>query len=427
MTFDFFNPSHLAFGSKLTKAFNQLDRIYLDAKDAFDDLKRVYDTYNQYVGRNYLCPTPTRPDAPCRTNELFDLINDVNTIKELRVDNQGVLHCAVNIFKRSTNRITIASGTTELKSGYVFCTPSISNRQPERTLQFVEDESDGTGNFLFEYRIDDSNNINIVGDSSAYFLPGTFDSYTGMEYESDVLTDAHTGGSTYTATDNECIVCIGYARYGGNRQYTDGSSSSRWSQLVIRVNGELVFNIAGIQQRNFGVVYLKPGDVLSGDIKRAFKVKYNETKAITPTPVDVSFEVLENIGEFTTLEGSASSYLNNGGTFQFAATGTSSTIGFFFKCNDWSNVQSITIGPIGGENWSGLYSSIGSRGINGGGATSQYISDMTSPYTIDLDYFKNYYGQYGDDFKIYLSFAKYGGGTAGVSVSLSNFSFTYKN
>ena len=33
MTFDFFNTSNLAFGSKLTKAFNQLDRLCNEAEE----------------------------------------------------------------------------------------------------------------------------------------------------------------------------------------------------------------------------------------------------------------------------------------------------------------------------------------------------------------------------------------------------------
>lgn len=421
MSFDFFNPSHLAFGSKLTKAFNQLDRLYLDAQDAFNDLKRVYDTYNQYVGKNYLCPTPNRPDAPCRTNELFDLINDVNTIKELKVKGDGKLFCAVNIFKRSTNRITIASGETELKAGYVFYTPSISNRQPERTLQFVEDQADGDGNFLFEFRVDDDNNINIVGDSSSYFLPGTIDSFNGMKYDSDVLVDAHTGGSTYTATDNECIVCVGYARYGENRQYTDGSTLSRWSQLTIRVNGNLIFNITGIQQRNFGVVYLKPGDVLSGDIKQAFRVKYTGNKVPVPSPIDVNFEYLDDVGTYEVTSGSVEGFLNDRESLSIDAD-VGSNIGFIFKAEDWENVKSIKFDSI--SNYNNNYSSLMFLSDTSAGSGGYQISNIIGQ-DIDIDGIKSYFNWPENDFKFRLTLMK--ASNLGTPIVLSGFSFKFKD
>ena len=337
MSFDFFNPSHLAFGSKLTKAFNQLNRLALDAEDALDDLRRVYDVYTQYVNRNYPCPVPSRPDAPCRTNEIFDLINDVQTIKELKIGEDNKLHCAINIFKRNTNRITVATGETELKHGFIYCTPSISNQRPERELQFVEDTLDGVGNFIAEFRVDSDNNISIIGDSSSYFLPGNFDHVTGMEYEEDITFE----DGKYTATDNECIVCIGH-----------GGTGIAFQQLRVNLNGEDVFLVNSRNLKNFSVMYLKPGDVLSGNMTRAFKVKYTKNIVPVPTPIEpgvITAEAIKppNCISMSNLEGSPESFIG-GGTYKARCVEPGTNVNFGYTpivkiyCTNWNSIKSIT-------------------------------------------------------------------------------------
>lgn len=276
MTFDFFNPSHLAFGSKLTKAFNQLNRLCNEAEDNLVDLFRIYDTYKQYVNRNYIAPFPTRPDAPVRVNELFDLINDGDVIKDIGFTDEGKLHCAINIFNPRTNRLTVAEGETDIKEGYAFARASISNQNPYREIQFVEDYFDGEGTLLFSFRIDSDNNINISEGAYNYFLPSNFDHITGISNETENIRPG------YEAEDYEAIVLTGYARWGNNGEYTDGSPLSGKSCLKVSINGSLKVYNTGWQCRQYVVVYLKPGDKIDGNWVRGFKVKY--TKKAVPVP-----------------------------------------------------------------------------------------------------------------------------------------------
>lgn len=273
MSFDFFNTSHLAFGSKLTKAFIQLDRLCTEAEENQENLNTILEQYTQYFNRNYKAPFPSRPDAPCRTNEIFDIINDLNSIKYLRLNEEGNLECAINLFKRASNRFTVASGTTTLKKGYASVIDSISNARPERDIQFTE-EYPSSGNFLFEFRID-GDNINIIGDSKSYFLPGDFNHIIGMQYERTVST------SSYTAEENECIVCVGKGGVGADTIYN----------LTVKINGNTKLNINAKNMKNFGVVYLKPGDVLTGNMSTAFKVKYTQKEVPIPEETTSSVEI----------------------------------------------------------------------------------------------------------------------------------------
>lgn len=267
MSFDFFNPSHLAFGAKLTKAFNSLERICLDAEDALGDLIRIQEVYNTYVNRNYPCPAPSRPDAPCRTNEIFDLINDVQLIKTAKINENGEFECAINLFKRATNRLTIASGTTKLKEGSIYVNSSISNQRPERELQFVENDSDGTGQFLAKFRIDEDNNINIVGDSSSFFIPGDFNHIVGMKSDLDSITLDE--NNEYTANDYECVLVT------GNR---DG-----WQVIL---NGSEIGYTYGLSQYQTIPIYLKPGDVLKTTrYSKLTRVRYLAREVTIPGPV----------------------------------------------------------------------------------------------------------------------------------------------
>lgn len=279
MTFDFFNPSHLAFGTKLTRAFNQLNNLCIDAEDNVQDLFRIYDIYKQYVNRNYPCPMPTRGDAPCRTNELFDLINDENTIKSFYITEEGKFHCALNIFRRTANRFTRAEGETDLKEGYAFCKSSISNSQPEREIQFTDTYTQGEGNFLFSFRIDSDNNINISENAYSYFLPSNFDHITGMTYEDEIHPD-------YTAKDYEAVLLIGWSSMDNNRPYGDVNS-----KLEVYLNGQEIEKVSGWLCRQFMVVYLKPEDKLTGSWSTGFRIKY--TKNSVPIPAPAGIEVVQ--------------------------------------------------------------------------------------------------------------------------------------
>lgn len=408
MTFDFFNTSHLAFGSKLTKAFLQLDRLCTEAEENQANLKLILQEYEQYSNRNYKAPFPTRPDAPCRTNEIFDIINDLNSIKYIRLNSEGNLECAINLFKRVSNRFTIASGTTELKEGYASVIDSVSNARPEREIQFTETYPTA-GNFLFQFKIEDGN-INILGDSKAYFLPGDFNHIIGMEYEKDVST------TSYTAEGDECIVCVGQGGAGAD---------SIWP-LTVKVNDKIKVDAKTKNTKNFAVIYPKKGDVITGNMSRAFKIKYLAKEVAIPTPIvppTVSFEVLSNTYDTCTVNsGSFDSYLNNNGTVSYSGFTTEYSTDFNFKCSDWNLIKSISIGNIlGTEYFNTTICYIRFIGNDSSVLSSTMLWDLRSPYTRNLDSVKSLRpdGDFYMQLRMQLSYSY----PTPVSVTLSNFSY----
>lgn len=285
MTFDYFNTSHLAFGSKITRAFNQLNKLTNEGQAKIDELLAIYELYNQFIDRNYPAPFPSRPDAPVRAKELFDIMNDGNSIRTIYLDEEeDELHVKVTLFNRLTNRFTVGEGTTDLKSGYAFCSSSISNASPNREINFAEEYSDGHGRFLFQFRVDGNNNINIVGDESYnYFIPSNFDHIKDLEKGPTVLTSSRIDGTGYKAEDYEAILVVGYSYNQDSDNPRKGESKS---DLRVKVNDVEYVDCAGWYNRQYVVVYLKPGDVLKASCKTAFKVIYTGNEPTQPTPPD---------------------------------------------------------------------------------------------------------------------------------------------
>ena len=78
MTFDFFNASDLAFGGKLTSAFKQLFNKCKQAEDNIDSVLEKQAIYSDYFFKNYIVGEPTNATQPCRTNEILNLIKNIN-------------------------------------------------------------------------------------------------------------------------------------------------------------------------------------------------------------------------------------------------------------------------------------------------------------------------------------------------------------
>lgn len=354
MTFDYFNTSHLAFGSKITKAFTQLERLLSEGEDNLQDLFAIYEFYNQYIDKNYPAPFPTRPDAPVRAKELYDLLNDGNTLKNVYMDEDGVLHVSVNLFKRISNRFTIATGSTTLKKGYAFCRDSISNKNYTREIQFVEDYESGIGNFLFEFRIDADNNINIVGDESLnYYFPSNFDHITSMRKDDGYIFQSSRldrASDVYTAQDYEVVLLVGYM----SPNDADNPKGSNISNLHYTVNGEERMKLCGRGQRAYDIAYLKPGDILRASCKYAFKVKYISGEAIPPQPEPPEPEVPTFSGEYVNKYGiherlgSISDFLNDTGEKTVEVYSLNLTFpniaedpGIEITCDMWDKISSI--------------------------------------------------------------------------------------
>lgn len=261
MTYNYFNPTDLAFGSRLTNAFKSLHHL---ADAASDNIKEVLENmayFEQYNGRNYPIGRPNSPNAPCRTNEMFDLINDKGIyLNEISyIDN--TLKVSIKAFDATTNRMTSATGTTTIREGYCYYRKSSSNRKYETEIIFSEEQNFGKGNLLFQYRIDKSGKINIVGEVKPInLIPNDLGGYNGLS-----LGDRLAGqDEEYTATDYECLCIIGRnktLKVNKNDKHIVGSTES---------NGYIS------QQRGIrhAIVYVKPEDTISGLYAEIRRIDY---------------------------------------------------------------------------------------------------------------------------------------------------------
>ena len=256
MPFNYFNPSHLAFGSKLTRAFRQLESLTDDVENLIENYSDNLRFFFQYVNRNYRIPFPVSGDSPAQVDQLFDLINDEINIRELEFYD-GKLHVAINYFNRGTNRFTIASGETELKTGYAYMKESISNSNPTQTITFSETESNSSGILLFKYSVDSENRVNIanIDYTLLKFKAGGIKHIRSMRIGDEVTLP-------YTASNYEAILVTG-------KLVHDGLSVSFSTDKGKVVEG------GGSTIKMYGVAYLKPNEVLKGSTyDKAYKIIY---------------------------------------------------------------------------------------------------------------------------------------------------------
>ena len=251
MTFDFFNTSNLAFGSKITSAFNTLNDL---ADDAMENLDQVFEDqayFDQFRNRNYQVPIPARLESPCRTDELYTLVNDAVVIKELSRDGDKLI-VKINLFDKRSNRYTIASGETNLKEGYAYVPMSISNEDASKVINFSSEVEHLSGTLLFQYRIDYNGNINLIGDLSNLMLNVRgYEQYKSLSIGDKVKLP-------YTAEEPECICFVG-----------------KQNNMKLTYNDKDVVVGAGGDNVRHSIIYLKKGDKISGSASKVFKINYN--------------------------------------------------------------------------------------------------------------------------------------------------------
>lgn len=255
MSFDFFNTSYLAFGSKLYAAFVTLENLIKEAKDNVKQVKSDQAIYDEYLNKNYQVPKPSKASAPCRVDELFDIVNDKPVyIRKLQYSN-GLLSVDIGLFNRNNNRITRLTGSTGAKLGYCYySTEAVSNTNPDRELHFVDDITRANGTILFEYRIDGSNIINIVGSISNLFLiPNDISQYTNISLDKRVATIG-----SYTAQDYECLCIIG-----------------KENNIEVKLNGTTILKGQGNRCVRHCIVYAKKGTTISGTYAEIYRIKYS--------------------------------------------------------------------------------------------------------------------------------------------------------
>lgn len=255
MSFDFFNPSNLAFGSKLSAAFTQLNSL---ADAAEENLAKVYEiqsTLSQFDRKNYVVPKPSKPTSPCRTNEAFDLLNDTSVIVNKLEYTNSKLEVDINLFNRTNNRLTKGTGSTTLTKGYCYVKPATSNQKPDRELSFDKDLVFDKGDLLFQYEIDSSNNVILIGNlNDICCYPSNGNVYTSL---SKGETLSFTNG-VYTAKGYECVCLIGYE-----------------NNIQVILNGRVILQGYGSMMKRHCILYLKPNDEIRGSIESGFIINYN--------------------------------------------------------------------------------------------------------------------------------------------------------
>ena len=255
MSFDFFNTSLLAFGSKLYAAFVTLDALIKEAESNVNQVISDQAIFNEYLNKNYQVPKPTRAQAPCRVDELFDIVNDKPIYIRQIAYSGGKLKVDVGLFNRTNNRITRLKGSTGLKAGYCYYSAeSVSNTNPERELYFVDTISKVKGTILFQYRIDSSNVINVVGSVSNLFLiPNDISQYRNISLGNRVATIG-----SYTAQDYECLCIIG-----------------KENNIEVKLNGTTILKGQGNRCVRHCIVYVKKGSTISGTYSEIYRINYS--------------------------------------------------------------------------------------------------------------------------------------------------------
>lgn len=255
MSFDFFNTSYLAFGSKLYAAFVTLENLVKEAENNFAQIKADQAIYDEYLNKNYQVSKPSKGTAPCRVNELFDIVND-KPIYIKRIDYVNNLFTVeIGLFNRSNNRITVLKGSTGAKSGYCYYTSeAVSNKNPNRELKFVESQSQVKGAILFQYRIDSSGVVNISGSvSNLYLIPSDISQYTNISLGERVATIG-----SYKAQDYECLCIIG-----------------KENDILVKLNGTTILKGQGRNNVRHCIVYVKKGATISGTYSEIYRINYS--------------------------------------------------------------------------------------------------------------------------------------------------------
>lgn len=256
MSFNNFNPGRTGFGKKITAVFRSLDELLANAEERISDVTNNTDYYLQFLDQNYRAPFPTKPGNPVRSDEFYDLVASYDLIPQMSY-NGTTFTVTIPIFSSNNQRATRATGSTTLKSGYAIVKLSQSLTNLDREIRFSENEDNiGDEQVLFKYRIGPNNKIHISDQIGILAYNSCDDTqYKGFSTQS-------ISGTGYTATDYECIACT-----------CNSADASR----SVYLNGRLIFrhsNSRNVRNQHI-ILYLKPGDKLTGNITNIFRINYN--------------------------------------------------------------------------------------------------------------------------------------------------------
>lgn len=262
MSYNFFNTSSTAFGSRLTAAFLSLTKLGEDAEIRLNEILENWDLYKARIGNNYRVPKPQGLDDAVRTNELFDIFNNKHVlIKDLKYENNKLV---VKVFKFNNinDRMTVLSGSTTSKSGYVFYNWASSNSRPNKSLIFSS-SANNSGELLFQYRIDGNNKINLIGEvkTPLMLIPVDSSHLTNVRLGSKIAN----ANKKYTSKDYECILVIGR---------DSGITGEDVSAIKVSKNGKVIFKGTGYRSRRYCIIYTKPDDIITGNYDSIYRIEY---------------------------------------------------------------------------------------------------------------------------------------------------------
>lgn len=263
MSFDYFNNSMLAFGTKITRAFRTLEKLELEAEANVAQVIKDQEVFSEYIDRNYQVARPTRDESPVRTDEVFNILNDKEVYIRRLEYSDNKLRVDLTLFNRSNNRITRLSGETSKKKGYVYFKSSLSNQRPEGTLKFEDEPYLTDSDLLFQYRIDNLGNVNLIGDTSNLSLiPNELIQYNSISKGATLATD----NEKYVSKDYQAVCIVG-------QKIKDGKGHT-----LINLNGKPIYGTSAPITRymGFAIVYLKPDDVITGKYSTIFRINYNK-------------------------------------------------------------------------------------------------------------------------------------------------------
>lgn len=209
MPFEFFNTSYLAFGDRLTKAFRNLAGMLDELDESISQLEQDMAYVNNFIGRNYIVPTPSTNTSPVQGKQIFDVFSlNVCLINDISINEDGGINVEVKYFNKNSCIFTNATGSSNgMKWGWAILTPSKTNSRIDRDITFTQDLSASQrSDVLFKFYIE-KNRINI-SEVSQYF-PMFASNYGGHYKDIEVIGVSSDGKATaegystfYTISDN---------------------------------------------------------------------------------------------------------------------------------------------------------------------------------------------------------------------------------
>ncbi len=299
MTFDFFNTSDLAFGGKLTSAFKQLFNKTEQAEDNIDSVLERQAIYSDYFFKNYIVGGPTNATQPCRTNEILNLIKNVNDAIDVNIlfaaansTDDDILTINANVYDKTLNivsKITVSknlgiedwgfTGTVAQKIGimlsyYLFFIPADNNMSMITKCRLSRTKEPEEGEeLLFKINIYPSltySKFTLSYLNKRYSMAvGNFSGYKKLGTASINSTSGLSTTYNYDKYFTDTIVNTG--GYPSKKYMEKGTSLRDFilsvkvtNYLVIKVNGVIRYNVKAPNATINTIIFiiLRKGDVI---------------------------------------------------------------------------------------------------------------------------------------------------------------------